>query len=119
MSTTFSGPVISTNGFTGDLTGLALQGGTATPIAASGAIPITTLGSYLDSSGGALAMTLADGVAGQMKFIKCDTAGNDGVVTPATLYDGATLTFDAADEVALLIFDGTSWSIVYNTSTLA
>ena len=115
----FSGPIISANGYTGDVTGLALQGGSATAIAASGAIPITTLYSSLDSSGGVLAMTLADGVAGQMKVIKCDTAGNNAVVTPAHLMDGSTLTFDAANEVALLVFDGTNWCIAANTSTLA
>ena len=119
MATHFSGKVYSDNGFDGDVTGLALQGGSETAIAASGAIPITTLGSTLDSSGGVLAMTLADGAAGQMKFIKCDTAGNNGVVTPAHLQEGTTLTFDAADEVALLVFLGTNWHIIYNTATLA
>ena len=115
--------ITATTGFVGDatgnLTGLALQGGSETAIAADGAIPITTLASLLDSSGGALAMTLADGVAGQMKFIKCDTAGNNAVVTPANLEEGSTLTFDAADEVALLVFLGTNWHIIYNTATLA
>jgi hypothetical protein len=123
MATHFTGPIVSTNGFegdvTGNVTGLALQGGSATAIAADGAIPVTSLYSSLDSSGGALAMTLADGVAGQMKIIKCDTAGNNAVVTPANLKDGSTLTFDAANEVACLVFDGTDWCIVANTSTLA
>jgi hypothetical protein len=127
MASHFIGPLASDNGFigdvvgdvTGNLTGLALQGGSATAIAASGAIPITTLYTSLDSSGGALAMTLADGVAGQTKIIKCKTAGNNAVVTPAHLLDGTTLTFDAAKEVAMLVFDGANWCIVVNTATLA
>ena len=136
MATThFSGPVESTGGFTGDitgdvtgavtgnvtgnLTGLAFQGASATAIAASGAIPLTRLFSLLDSSGGALAMTLADGTAGQMIIIKCETAGNNAVITPAHLADGTTLTQDAAGEISVLVFDGTNWQIVYNTATLA
>jgi hypothetical protein len=117
QASTFTGAVVGN--VTGNLTGLALQGGSATAIAASGAIPITTLYSCLDSSGGALAMTLADGAVGQMKVIKCKTAGNNAVVTPANLRDGTTLTFDAANEVALLVFDGAEWCVVANSSTLA
>ena len=104
---------------TGTLTGLAIQGGSATAISASGAIPITTLFSLVDSSGGVLALTLADGVAGQMKIVKCETAGNNAVITPENLADGSTLTLDAAGEIVVLVFDGTNWQIVYSTATLA
>ena len=103
----------------GEVSALVFQGGSATAIAASGAIPITTLYSSLDSSGGALAMTLADGTVGQMKVIKCDTAGNNAVVTPEHFKDGTTITFDAANEVALLVFDGTNWCLIYTDATVA
>jgi hypothetical protein len=138
MSTNFKGPVVSEEGFTGDvtgditgditgdvtgdLTGLALQGG-ASAAATSGAvaIPVTTLYSgYTTNDTANIDATLADGEVGQMKIIKLETKDtNNLVVTPANLNNGATLTFDAAGEIAILVFVGTGWEIVYNTSTLA
>jgi hypothetical protein len=138
MSTNFKGPVVSEEGFTGDvtgnitgdvtgdvtgdLTGLALQGG-ASAAATSGvvAIPVTTLYSgYTTNDTANIAATLADGEVGQMKIIKLETKDtNNLVVTPANLNNGATLTFDATGEIAVLVFVGTGWEIVYNTATLA
>ena len=125
-ATHFNGPVVSENGFTGDmtgnLTGLALQGGTANA-ATSGAVavPITTLyDGYTTNATAAIAATLADGVAGQMKIIKLVTKDtNDMVLTPANFADGTTITFDASGEVAVLVFDGTNWQVVYTNATVA
>ena len=103
-------------------TGLALQGAVAVA-ATSGAVavPVTNLySSYTTNSSANIAATLADGVAGQMKIIKLDVFDtSDLVVTPTNLNNGATLTFDATGEIAILLFVGTGWEIVYNTSTLA
>jgi len=124
MSTTFSGPVISTAGFTGNVTGLALQGSTPTAISAAGAIPLTNIMSLIypaaDGTAGALAMSLGAGTAGQMKIIKYDdgTYTANIVVTPVRLVGGTTLTFNAKGEVAELVSDGSSWHIVVNSSTL-
>ena len=113
---TFTGDV------TGDITGLAIQGATAVA-ATSGAVvvPVTNLySSYTTNATAAIAATLADGAVGQMKIIKLDVFDtSDLVVTPANLNNGATLTFDATGEIAILVFVGTGWEIVYNTSTLA
>ena len=108
------------NTLVGDVTGntTGVNGGNVSEYSATGDIAVTDKMAILDSSGGALAMALADGTEGQRLVIKCDTAGSNAVVTPAHLADGATLTFDAADETAILIFDGTNWQLVYNTSTL-
>lgn len=102
---------------TGDVTGQCF--GTVTSYTASGAIALTDKAALLDATGGALAMTLADGTEGQVIYLKCVDASNNAVVTPANLADGSTLTFDAANEVAVLLFDGTNWQVITNTSTLA
>ena len=100
------------------VTGSFAAGGVTT-YTASGAIALTDSLALLDATSGALAMTLADGTAGQQIVIKCIDATNNAVTTPANLFDGSTLTADAANEVAHLIFDGTNWNIIANTTTLA
>ncbi|MBW1812121.1 MAG: DUF2190 family protein [Deltaproteobacteria bacterium] len=86
--------------------------------AGAGALPITKPVIAL-TTGGAEALTLADGVEGQRLTIKMVSDGGDGTVTPANLLDGSTLTFDNTD-VAELIFLGTSWALVGTpTATLA
>ena len=110
-----------TGDVTGDLTGLAIQGG-AVVAATSGAVivPVTNLySSYTTNATAAIAATLADGVAGQMKIIKLDLkATNNMVVTPANFNNGATITFDATAEIAILVFVGTGWEVVYTTATV-
>jgi hypothetical protein len=111
-----------TGDVTGDVTGLAIQGGTSNA-ATSGAvaIPITTLyDGYTTNATAAIAATLADGAVGQMKIIKCETLDtNNLVVTPANFNNGSTLTFDATGEIAILVFVGTGWEVVYTTATVA
>lgn len=98
--------------------------GAASNAATSGAVvvPVTeTYSGYSTNATADIAATLADGeYNGQIKVIKCEAhTTNNLVVTPANLAEGSTLTFDAAGEVAVLIWVGTTWRIVYNTSTLA
>lgn len=89
--------------FTGDVTGVVIP--TSATYDASGAIDATIGRANLDSSGGALAMTLA-GTSGQQFLIHHTTAGNNAVVT----FTGATLnaagnntaTFNAAGEALLV-----------------
>lgn len=107
----------------GNLTGLAFQGG-AQLEAASGAvvIPVDTLFTGLTTNAtAAIAATLADGVkAGQLKIIKLTLkTTNNAVVTPANFGDGTTLTFDATGEIAVLVWDGADWRVVYTTATVA
>jgi len=121
-NTHFSGPVVSTAGFTGDLTGLVFGGKDS--INASGAIPVTSLFTVVgpDGSAGsaATALTLANGTAGQMKVLKYQdgTATTNAVVTPANLVGYSTLTFNLKSEYAILISDGSSWHVVVSTATL-
>lgn len=71
----------------------------------------------LSSSEAALAMTLADAThEGETIHLKCDELVTPGVdtivVTPTTLDGGTTLTFDAVDEHAVLIwFTTVGWQV--------
>lgn len=88
----------------------------------SGAAGVNTLITEMNSTGtGHAAVTLADGKEGQIKVLKLVTRGgsNNAVVTPANFADGTTITFDAANEVAILYFDGDDWQVAYTNATVA
>ena len=83
----------------------------------STAMSVSTAVSTVDSSGGAVTVTLAAGVTGQLKTIICTTAGNDITVTPAaTVGSGTTVVLDAAGESATLMYTGTAWAAVATSS---
>ena len=86
---------------------------------ASGAIAVTDDVAQMDSSGGALAMTLADGAVGDRIVIEHVTAGNNAVVTPATFADGTTLTFNAAKELVELLMTSAGWTVLSNVGSVA
>ena len=65
------------------------------------------------------ALTLADGVEGQEKFIVMKTDANDGTLTPAHLKNGTTITFDDVGDSAHLIFMDGDWVFMGGTATLA
>jgi hypothetical protein len=131
-STTFSGPVTSTNGFigavtgnvtgnitgnitgnvTGDLTGRTF--GTVTALSGAGAVPITSDVVRLTTTA-ADALTLANGTNGQLLTIVMVVDGGDGTLTPTTKTGFATITFgDVGDAVTLQYFTTLGWMIVSN-----
>jgi hypothetical protein len=74
-----------------------------------GAVNITTFCTKLTTTG-ADAFTLANGaVIGQLKKVQMIVDGGDGVLTPANLAGGTTITFADAGDFALLAWDGTDW----------
>jgi trimeric autotransporter adhesin len=142
-STTFSGPVTSTNGFvgavtgnitgdvtgnvtgnvagnvtgnvTGDLTGRTF--GTVTALSGAGAVPVTSSTVRLTTTG-ANALTLANGTNGQLLTIVMVVDGGDGTLTPTTKTGYTTITFnDAGDAVTLQYFTTLGWMIVSNYGT--
>lgn len=132
-STTFSGPVTSTNGFigtvtgnitgnvtgnvTGDLTGRVF--GTVATRSGAGAIPITA-GTVRLTTTGADALTLANGANGQLLTIVMVADGGDGTLTPTTKTGFTTLTFgDVGDSVTLQYFTTLGWMIVSNNGVVA
>lgn len=95
-SQTFSGPVIE---------GVQALSG-------PGAVNITQPVTKFTSTATGDALTLADGVEGQLKTIVyvAETAGADtGILTPTNLGAGTTITFNAVGDACILQFLGTDW----------
>lgn len=88
-----------------------------------GAVNITQPVTAFTSTGTGDALTLADGVAGQLKTIVyvAETAGADtGVLTPTNLGAGTTITFTDVGNACTLQFIGTEWwAISLRGATLA
>lgn len=127
-STTFSGPVTSTNGFigtvtgnitgdvtgnvTGDLTGRVI--GTVGTRSGAGAVPITS-GTVRLTTTAANALTLANGTNGQLLTIVMVVDGGDGTLTPTTKTGFSTIDFTAVgNSVTLQYFTTLGWMIVAN-----
>ena len=117
-STTFSGPVTSTNGFIGAVTGNVTGNITGNVIATNqalsgaGAVNVTDMLTSLTSTGAAQALTLADGVVGQIKIISHVVDGGSAVLTPTTKIGFTTITFTAVGDSAMLIYTVSGWDIV-------
>ena len=126
--TTFSGPVRSTNGFqgavtgnitgnvtgnvTGDLTGRVF--GTVTTRSGAGAVPITA-GTVRLTTTGTDALTLANGANGQILTIIMVADGGDGTLTPTTKTGYSSITFTAVGNAVTLQFLTTvGWMVIDN-----
>lgn len=117
-STTFSGPVTSTNGFIGAVTGNVTGNVTGDIFASNqalsgaGAVNVTDMLTSLTSTGSAQALTLADGTLGQIKIICHVVDGGSAVLTPTTKIGFSTITFTAVGDSAMLIYTAAGWDIV-------
>jgi hypothetical protein len=133
-STTFSGPVTSTNGFIGSVTGniignltgnvtgnvtgnlvgnaTGIDFGTVQALSGAGAVNITTAITSLTTTGNAQALTLANGGAGQLKTIVHSVDGGSAVLTPVTKVGFSTITFTNVGESATLVYSPVGWIIV-------
>jgi hypothetical protein len=81
-------------------------------LSGAGAIPITTSLVKYTSTGGAQALTLADGVDGQRLTIVHDVDGGSGVLTPTTKTGFSTVTFtNAGDTVSLVYVTTRGWMV--------
>lgn len=86
----------------------------ATPntLTGAGAISVSTTSTGYISTGAAQALTLADGVNGQIKTIIHTSDGGSGVLTPTTKAGYTTITFaNVGDSVTLQFITGTGWCI--------
>ena len=117
-STTFSGPVTSTNGFigavTGDVTGnvTGVTTGSVQALSGAGAVNVTTAVTSLTTTGAAEALTLANGTVGQFKTIVHTVDGGSAVLTPTTKIGFTTITFTDVGESATLVYTAAGWAIV-------
>lgn len=107
--------------FTGTQTFAGAVVGSVQALSGPGAVNITTLTTTFTSTGAGNALTLANGVAGQLKAVAyiAEAAGGDtGVLTPANFGNGTTITFNAVGESVLLQFLGTDWWVVSNNGAI-
>lgn len=98
--------------FTGDQTfsGAFIQG--VQTLSGPGAVNITQPVTKFTSTATGNALTLADGVEGQIKTIVyvAEAAGADtGILTPSNLGAGTTITFNNVGDACILQFLGTDW----------
>ena len=117
-STTFSGPVTSTNGFIGAVTG-NITGNVTGDIFASnqalsgaGAVNVTDMLTSLTTTGAAQALTLANGTVGQIKIISHVVDGGSAVLTPTTKIGFTTITFTNVGDSATLVYTAAGWAII-------
>lgn len=78
---------------------------TATVSAAS----IDTGLTYIDTTLGAMALSLADGVEGQRKTFVFTVDGGDVVITPANYFNGTSITLMNAGDAVELLFHDSDW----------
>lgn len=86
----------------------------ATPQALSGAgaVNLTTTSTHYTSTGGAQALTLANGTAGQFKRIVHSVDGGSGVLTPTSAIGYTTITFTNVGDSVDLEYTAAGWAIV-------
>ena len=121
-STTFSGPVTSTNGFIGAVTGNITGNVTGNlvgdvqasvqSLSGAGAVNVTDMFTSLTTTGAAQALTLANGTAGQIKIISHVVDGGSAVLTPTTKIGFTTITFTAVGDSATLVYTAAGWAII-------
>lgn len=88
---------------------------TVQALSGSGAVNITSLATTFTSTATGNALTLANGAQGQLKTIiyVAETAGADtGILTPANLGGGTTITFNTVGDSVTLQFAGTDWWVI-------
>jgi hypothetical protein len=104
-----------------NIPGLLNLAQTPETVTATGAVSITEVITLVSTGAAAVALTLADGNNGQLKFLAMTVdGGGDGVVTPANLLGSTTITFNDVGDSALLMFTGAAWAVISaNGVTLA
>ena len=86
-------------------------------ITSAGAVSITTTLTTIASSG-VIALTIPDGIQGQIKVIVMITDGGTATLTPATMNDGTTLAFADVGDSAILMWIGASgWQVISMAGT--
>ncbi len=74
-----------------------------------GAVAITAARAIIITTGVDDAMTLADGVPGQVLIMTMRTDAGAGIVTPVNLWNFTTITFNNVGDWAAVEFDGLDW----------
>ena len=89
--------------------------GTTEAVNSATALSLDTLVTELTTAGSALAMTLANGVVGQIKIITMVVdGGGTATLTPATFANGSTIAIDAINETVMLVYSKTIGILCFN-----
>lgn len=89
-------------------------------ITASGAISPSAGRVQIDSTSGALALTLVSPAEdGDTMFLSMTAFGGNATLTPSNLLGYTTITFTGVGDTAMLIHEGGSWAVMGGTATLA
>ncbi len=108
-----------TIGSGGDLTYTATMRVSTDTLSGAGAISVTKDTTKYTSTGVAQALTLADGVDGQIKRIIHDVDGGSGVLTPTTKTGWSTATFtNAGDSLTLEFVTTRGWIVMGSYGTV-
>lgn len=108
-TTTAAGGIAKINLNTPGVGVLLAPDSSETITATTAIIGIDTSITYVDTTLGAMAASLADGTEGQLKRIVMTVDGGDCIITPANLALGATLRLTEIFDYIDLQFSGTSW----------
>lgn len=82
-------------------------------LSGAGAVDVVSAITEITTTG-ANALTMADGVEGQIKFLVMVTDGGDGTLTPTNFGSGSTLTFNDAGDAAICLFTNSKWYLLAN-----
>lgn len=105
-------PTITTATFSGNQTFSGAIVEAVQALSGAGAVNVTQPVTKFTSTATGNALTLADGVEGQLKTIiyVAEAAGGDtGILTPTNLGAGTTITFNTIGDACILQFIGTDW----------
>lgn len=94
-----------------------LYGKTAQTLTDAGGVTVTESTTFVVTTT-ASAITLADGVENQEKFIVMKTLSGTATLTPTNLSNGTTLVFDKVGHSAHLVFIDASWNFIGGTAKL-
>ena len=91
--------------------------GTTEAVNSATALSLDTMISELTTAGSGLAMTLANGVVGQIKIITMVVdGGGTATLTPATFANGTTIAFADVNDTVMLVYANTiGWVVVSNS----
>ena len=90
---------------------------TTQTLTGAGAVDIISTITHIVTTA-ANALTLADGLNGQTKFIVMKTDAGDGTLTPTNPGNFATITFNDVGDSAQLLFTNGKWYFMGGTATL-
>lgn len=86
--------------------------GTVQSLTGSGAVNLTDVVTEVTTSGGAAALTLADGTNGQIKVVTMvSDDGNDATLTPTTPLGYSSIVFNDAGDTVTLMYSSSGWVI--------